>query len=315
MRKILIFIFLLLVVLSPALGSIVAITGNGGMTPLNLTENSNSIAQQFITIIPKEALINTGSITGIRFYCTKGATYPNQNLIIRVYKSYGLGVFELLDNTYITPSQCEDFMYPITWTLFDVIPVDHSYDYALGMYSNSVTVGGWTQGYINNTNIIDNNLTAYSYAWRNVTTVLPIINVSVLNVIGTGFIPVPYYDEIRNIDGLTIYGIFELPPTPTPTATPLPTSTIAPDTTPLTDGTNPGNLSDPNATKPITYKPGDNQAINNNTVNGSFGDFATGMGYSSNIGGYISMAQDYMMIYVFLGMLIYIIMLYSKERN
>jgi hypothetical protein len=303
----------LLVISSNVDASVIAITGNGGMTTLNMTMNSNNITHQFITIIPKEALTNANTITGIKFYCSKAVIEPNQNMIIRLYKYYGAGIFELLDNTYITPSQCEDVMYPITWSLFDVVSVEHSYDYAIGMYSNTVTSGAWIQGYTNTTNIIANNLTSYSYAWRNITTAAPIINVSVINVVGTGFIPVPYYDDIRNIDGLTVYGTFE--PSPTPTPAPTPTFTIAPDTTPLTDGTNPGNLSDPNATRPVSYKPGDNKGINNNTVNGSFGDFATGMGYERNIGGYLSMAQDYMMIYVFLGMLIYIIMLYSKERN
>jgi hypothetical protein len=115
------------------------------------------------------------------------------------------------------------------------------------------------------------------------------------------------YPDNMGLITMYIYGQ-TLFPTPSPTPTPIPTGTPI-----VSLPGNRGNLINNNTTIPDPFNQGDNQQLLNNSVNGSFKAFANGMGYDETVGGYLSMAQDYMMIYILFGMLLFIIMLFNKK--
>jgi len=223
MNKYIFLIIINILIIQSVHGELVASPSNQYVHSLNMTERANNIFDEIIIIVPKEALTNVHSINAIQFWCTKTANdYPNQNFVIRFFKYYGLGVFEPIDNTYITPSQCFDFAYSINWNLYNIEIIDHNYDYAIGMYSNSVTSGSWQQQFINSSDINTFNLSLYSHSWNNITTQTPIINVSIVDMNGLQY----YYqgDDVIQIAGIKLYGTLEsiTPPTPTPIPTTAP---------------------------------------------------------------------------------------------
>jgi len=227
MRRTIIFIILILLIPSSASAiKIAGTTDSANIELLNMTTYANNVFDEVIQIIPKEALVDAESITQIRFWCGYNNTngLPNQNLVFRFFKYYGAGVFSPIDNSYILPSQCQDnYGYLITWNLYSEEIIDHNYDYAFGVYSNSVTESSWDLPVTTNITGID----PIRYNWLNTTTSAPIINESIVDLNGANY----QYNsvDIRAVSLLNVYGN-TISPTPTPE--PTPTGTL-PNPTPI----------------------------------------------------------------------------------
>jgi hypothetical protein len=263
MRKYLFILLLGLFFINPVFGEIVAKTSNQYNDYYNMNPVMNNILSESILIIPKDVLNNVSSIDSITFTCSKNTTNPpTNNLIIRLFKYYGFGVFSQLDNTYITPSQCIDFAYQIHWNLFYAQTIDHNYDYGLGFYSTESGNGSWEYIYLNDNFTNGYNGTAYS--WLNVSTNTPIINVSVVDISGYNYII--NGSSIRNVPFINIYGIREIP-TPTPTPTPIETPIITNNSLgiPLNNSTNSNDLynisNNPNGLNEISIGNGTGETV------------------------------------------------------
>jgi hypothetical protein len=245
MKKNIIIILLLLFINILNVSAItVARTSNKYDSYVNMTNNSNNILSEIIIIIPKEILSNVDTINALQFVCSKNSLNPpNQNLVFRFFKYYGYGIFSPIDNSYILPSQCIDFSYQIKWNLYNIETVDHNYDYAFGMYSNSVDNGSWEYIYLSEYANLSN---PYDYSWLNISNNNPLsYNVSIVDINGNNF-----YDngsKLRNNPYFKVYGTL-ISETPTPTPTPTPTETVIGDSKYGTSLNNSTNLNDLNNT-------------------------------------------------------------------
>ncbi len=254
MKKILIFIGIFILINNVSASVLIAQTSSNNQSNIiNITGYANNISSEFIEIIPKETLENASTISSIRFWCGYDFTsgLPNHNLEIRFFKYIGFGTYSPIDNTYLTPSQCQDsYAYNVNWILFNEETIDHNYDYAVGFYSNGVTVSGWEFPMILESHI--SNYSDYNIAWVNVSDGLfttPIINESILDINGLDYSI--NGDNIRHVSTLQIYGSLTIPPTPTPTPTGTPNNLG----TPLNNSTNLNDLNNlsnnPNALNQI----------------------------------------------------------------
>ncbi len=297
----LIYLILLILIFNINIASSVSLVAETTLTDnyyINMSVYGNNINNQVIETIPKEVLSNVSSFEVIKFIC--GYNYsvnnkPDANLNFRLY-IYS-GDYILIDNNYITPSQCDDsYAYPITWVLTNPITVNHNYDYAIGFYSNSNTNNGsWQIASLWNTT----GKAPYYYSWVNVTDgiyINPIINESIYDVNHNLFNVLE--GTIRHISSIKVYGTLESS-TPTPTPTPTPTGTDLP----IDSGTG------TNSTLPSIYNENSYTNMNNNSLpNNSIGfkQLLEDNGYASNIVGFVSMFQDCSPIFVIMGMLLFI---------
>lgn len=260
-KKILCILLILVVYTNPVFGEQVAKTSPQYDDYINMTDISNNVSAEIILIIPKEALNNTDSITSLQFLCYQNFyNPPTRNLIFRFFKYYGAGVFSPIDNSFILPSQCiEPYGYQITWNLYSPEIVDHNYDYAFGMYSVELGTGSWEYRYLSDYADLSN---PYSYSWVNVSTNAPIINVSILDIIGAEY--TTNGSTLRNFPSFKVLGTAEITPTPTPT--PGPTNIPMPTSLPNTSGD-------------MWY--GNNTTYDPNQTNGTYSTVPNGTGFDT----------------------------------
>jgi len=294
-KKFLLLLLILNIYTIPVSSELVAKTSEQNNDYINMTINSNNILTEIILIIPKESLNNVHSINALQFPCSKNFyNQPDNNLIIRFFKYYGFGVFSPLDNSYITPSQCQDYLYQITWNLFLVEEVDHNYDYAFGMYSNNVINGSWEYPYLSEYGNLTNN---QSYSWLNISNNNAIINVSIVDMNGLSY--TNNSSSLKNYPSFKVLGTLEIPSTPTPTPYPTNTPSLPLNNsqygTPLNNSTN---LNDLN-----------NLSNNPNAINEIY------INSNETVGSLMEKAESASLGYTVFGFMIFIIRFFSIKKG
>lgn len=296
---------------------------------VNLTNTSNTLANQIVIEIPSAVLQGAGTtyIDKVTIYCSNvypNYGVPNGNINIRLLWRDDSNIFlsgdwQLIDSNYynLPASTCNDYGVPLTFTTDNQVSTMGSYfgmnhSVAIGIGISTTSTNGVGVVYANKSY---GNASDYYFRTPNDTTYSPIIK-----FVNRSSIDVMENNDIVDYMPVSIYGGVATP-TPTPTPTPAPDCSYpgsdsypCPNITGLPPNGSTGDFLG-NTSIPVSYKPGDNGKLGNNTAPGSFGTFAISMGYAATVDGYIQMCQDYMMFYTGLGMLIYVLMLWTKERR
>lgn len=298
--KYFIFVFCLILLLSSAKGDIeIAKTTHTYESAINTTIYANNITHQIISNIPYTILNNATTISALRITCSRqftgvfGGTSPTSNFIFRFYRYHTEGNYELLDNAYITPSQCIDYGFVIQWNLYNIISIDHSYNYAIGYYSNNETIGTWYLPASTNYTLFGDQ-----GHWLNVT------NSS--DYLANESITDPYTAPIiingnETVGHIPLSVIGSIVPTPTPTS---------PPTTPTPGGTPSGGTVNQNFSNE-TYKNIGNMPLGNSST--GIASVLSGAGYGNSLNGLIQFIKDIIGLFTFFGFILFLIKFYNAK--